>query len=368
MTQAMFEIVMVATLVAAACALPGCFLVLRRAALMSDAISHTILFGIVIGFMIVGDIHSPVLLIMAAGAGVLTVSLVELLLKTGRVRQDAAMGLVFPALFSIAVILITRNFANVHLDTDAVLLGELAFAPFNRTTLAGINLPTGIWTMGAILALNLGLIGLFYKELKISAFDAGLAATLGFMPALIHYGLMLMVSITTVGAFEHVGAILVVALMVAPPAAAYLLTDRLSRMLAISVGIAILSALGGYWMARALDINIASAMATFTGIIFLLVLCFAPERGLVAKRVQRERRRLRFSVETLLVHLSRHESDSNASSENSLAHLTDELTWSRGRSLLIVSQAERGGYLTREADRLILTTQGRELASQVSQR
>ena len=243
--SASVEIQLIAVVVAAACALPGVFLVLRSMSMMADAISHTVLLGIVLAFFVVADLQSPWLLLGAAAVGVLTVSLVELLNRTQLVKQDAAIGLVFPALFSLAVILISRFARGVHLDVDAVLLGELAFAPFDRIELFGLDLPHALVTMGVILALNAGLIALFYKELKLSTFDAGLAATLGFAPGLLHYGLMAMVSVTAVGAFDAVGAVLVVALMVTPAAAAYLLTDDLRKMLVLSVLIAVASALGG---------------------------------------------------------------------------------------------------------------------------
>jgi manganese/zinc/iron transport system permease protein len=355
-------------LVAAACALPGVFLVLRRVALMSDAISHTVLVGIVIGFMLVGDVRSPLLIGFAALSGVLTVSLTELLLKTRRVKEDAAIGLVFPAMFSIAVILITRNFGNVHLDEDAVLLGELAFAPFNRTAILGANLPKGAWIMGAILLINVVLIGLFYKELKLATFDAALASALGFTPALIHYGLMASVSVTAVGAFDHVGSILVIALMIAPPAAAYLLTDRLSRMLILSVLIGVASAIAGDWLARGLNVNISGAMATMTGVFFLAALLLAPERGLLARAVQRSRRQRRFAADMLLVHLRRHEATAEAARENSLSHLTNELSWSEALAQAAVQRALGQGWITRQADRLRLTDAGRVMAQQVEGR
>lgn len=364
MNQAIVEISLVASLVAAACALPGCFLVLRRMSLVSDAISHTVLFGIVVGFLLIGDTRSPLLILFAAGSGILAVLISELLLKTRRVREDAAIGLVFPLLFSVAVIIITRNLSNVHIDTDAVLLGEVVFAPFNRAALGGINLPRGVWVMGAILLINLVLLALFYKELKLSTFDPGLAAALGFAPTVIHYGLMTSVSVTAVGAFDHVGAVLVVALMIAPPASAYLLTDRLSRMLLYSVLIAIASALCGYAVARALDLNISGTMATFTGIFFVLALLFAPERGLVAKTQQRERRKQRFAVETLLVHLNTHELSPDAARENSIPHLTDELSWQPLFAQAAVQRAREGGYISERGETLLLTPTGREIARQ----
>ncbi len=359
MSQSQIEIQLVAALVAAACAIPGVFLVLRRVALMSDAISHTVLFGIVIGFIVLRDIQNPILIVFAAGAGVLTVSLTELLLKTRRVHEDAAIGLVFPALFSIAVIIITQNFGDIHLDVDAVLLGELAFAPFNRVDILGASLPRGVVIMVIILAINLVLLAVFYKELKLATFDAGLAAALGFAPALIHYGLMTSVSVTVVGAFDHVGSILVIALMIAPPAAAYLLTDKLGRMLLYSVMIAVAAAIGGYWMARALNVNISGAMASIVGLLFLAALLFAPERGLIAKSIQRMRRGERFAVEMLLVHLTRHENTPDEARENSLPHLIEELNWHPQAARMTVIRAASQGWIEQETDRLNLTTKGR---------
>ena len=209
MTSAQIDVLLVAIVVAAACAIPGTFLVLRRMAMMSDAISHTVLLGIVLAFFVVADLSSPILIVGAALVGLLTVVLVEAVSRTGLVREDTAIGLVFPALFSIAVILISSLAGNVHLDSDAVLLGEIAFAPFNRFTPFGLEI--ALWVMGGILLINLACTALFFKELKLATFDPALAAALGFSPALVHYGLMGLVSVTAVGAFDAVGSILVVA-------------------------------------------------------------------------------------------------------------------------------------------------------------
>ena len=183
MTSAQIEIQLIASLVAIACAIPGVFLVLRKMALISDAISHAILPGIVVGFFITHDLSSPLLIILAAFTGILTVLLVELIQKTGLVKEDTAIGLIFPALFSIGVILIAQNANDVHLDIDAVLLGELAFAPFDRLELFGTDVgPKSLWVIGTILLITLSLLIAFFKELKLSTFDVGLASALGFSP------------------------------------------------------------------------------------------------------------------------------------------------------------------------------------------
>jgi manganese/zinc/iron transport system permease protein len=360
------EIQLIALVVAAGCALPGVFLVLRRMAMMSDAISHTVLFGIVIGYFLTRDVGSPLLFVGAVLTGVLTVSLVELLNRTRLVKEDAAIGLVFPVLFSIAVILISRFAGNVHIDADSVLLGELAFAPFDRFNLFGLDLPRALVVGSAILLLNLLAITLFYKELKLSTFDAGLAASLGFAPALVHYGLMTLVSITAVGSFDAVGSVLVVALMIAPPAAAYLLTDRLPRMLALSVLIGGASALSGYWLARLRDASIAGSMATMAGVIFALVLLFAPERGLIALTLRRMRQRWEFAQQMLALHLRNHEEGNEAAHESEIAHLVESLRWSPDFARGVVERAERGGLVRREGVQLALTERGRQVAQQAS--
>ncbi len=357
------EIQWIAAVTAAACALPGVFLVLRRMALMSDAISHSILLGIVLAFFTTGNIASPLLIAAAAATGVLTVTLVELLHRTRRVKEDAAIGLVFPALFSVGVILISRYAGNVHLDVDAVLLGELAFAPFNRYSWGDADLgPRTLWVMGAILLLNAAFIGAFFKELKLTTFDAALAGALGFAPGVLHYAFMTLVSITAVGAFDAVGSVLVVALMIAPPAAAYLITDRLPRMMALSVAIGVASALAGYWMSYLLDVSIAGSMATCTGLAFLLAFLFAPERGVVAVARRRARQRWEFAEAILTIHLLDHEGSPQAAEESREGHLHEHLRWAPDFARTVVRRAESAGLLTRTGEHLALTDEGRASA------
>jgi len=364
MSTTQIELQLIAAVVAAACALPGVFLVLRQMAMMSDAISHTVLLGIVLMFFVVGSLDSPLLIAGAAATGLITVMLVEILGRTKLVKYDAAIGLVFPALFSIAVILISRYAGGVHLDTDSVLLGELAFAPFDRLTFLGISAPRALWVMGGIGLLNLALILLFYKELKLATFDAGLAAAMGFSPALIHYGLMAMVSITAVGAFDAVGSILLVAFMVTPAASAYLLTDELKRMLGISVAIGVVSAICGYWIAHWVDVNIAGAMATMTGVTFLITLLFAPNRGLIAVWQRRERQRWEFAQTMLAIHLAQHEGDPDEVIESRTDHLLEHFRWQPDFAEGVIRYAENRGTVRREAGLLYLTDSGRTLVSE----
>ena len=357
------QIQLIAAVVATACALPGVFLVLRRMAMMSDAISHAILPGIVLAFFITENLSSPLLIIAAAVTGVLTVSLVELLNRTRLVHEDAAIGITFPALFSIGVILIARYAKDVHLDTDVVLLGELAFAPFNRLMLFGHDIgPRVFWAMAVILIINIAFIKFFYKELKLATFDAGLAATLGFSPWLLHYGLMTLVSITAVGAFDAVGSILVVALMIAPPATAYLLTDQLSRMIWLSGTIGVASAIAGYWFAHYLDASIAGSMAMMTGVFFCSAFLFAPHRGIVAIARRRVSQRWEFAQAMLAIHLFSHEGLPDAEREAHVNHLSSHLHWEPDFARQVVRNAERRGFIHNQDGRLDLTEQGRQMA------
>lgn len=365
MIQPQLEIQLVGSLVAAACALPGTFLVLRRTSLMSDAISHAILLGIVLAFFLVQDLYSPWLIVGAALMGVITVFFIELVRQTELVKEDAAIGLVFPLLFSVGVILISRYAGNVHLDTDVVLLGELAFAPFDRLVVRGMDLgPKGAWVGGSILLLNVLFIGLFYKELKLATFDPALAASLGFSPALIHYLLMGVVSVTAVGAFNAVGAILVVALMIVPPATAYLLTDNLARMLGLSVGIGVVSAVAGYWVAHWWDASIAGSMATVSGLLFGVTVLVAPEYGLLARARRLARQRLQFAERLLVIHLLTHEGTAAEAHEAEIAALPEHLRWDSEFTRTVVRHALRDELVVRQNGTLAVTPKGREVAQE----
>jgi len=361
MTSWQIDIQFIAAMTAAACALPGVFLVLRGMALMCDAISHVVLLGIVIMFLIVGSLESPLLTVGAAITGLVTVVLVEALSQSGRVKRDAAIGLVFPALFSLAIILVSHSAGNVHLDTDSVLLGELAFAPFNRIVVAGHDLgPQAAWSMGIVLLLNVALVFAFYKELKLATFDAGLAASLGFAPAAVHYGLMAVVSVTAVQAFDAVGSILVVALMIAPAAAAWILTDRLNTMLLVAVALGVAGAVSGYWLAHLMDASIAGCMAVMLGVIFGAVLVAAPGRGLVSQILRRRRQRLSFAGSMLAIHLLHHEDLPEAEQENRIAHLGEHLRWNDHFAMAVVRQAQKDGLVRDSGDGLLyLTSVGR---------
>lgn len=357
MTSPQIEIQLIAVVVAIACAIPGVFLVLRKMALISDAISHSILPGLVAGFFITHDLNSPILILLAAVTGVITVVLVEAIQKTGLVKEDTAIGLVFPALFSIGVILIAKNANDVHLDVDAVLLGELAFAPFDRLLMSGMDLgPKSLWVMGTVLIITLSLLLLFFKELKVSTFDVGLSSALGISPMIMHYGLMSISSITVVGAFDAVGAILVVALMIAPAATAYLLTANLKKMIMLSIGFGVFSAIAGYWLAHLLDASISGSMTTVLGIVFLMVYLFAPRKGLISVLYRQKQQRNEVSLITFLLHLNNHSEES----ERHINHLNEHINWQKVRSRTILTLALKNNMIAIDEQIVSLTDKGKE--------
>lgn len=281
----MFEIMLVAIVVAVACSLPGVFLVLRGMTMMSDAITHSVLLGIVLGFFVTQDLSSPWLFLGAGVIGVLTVWLTEALQRTQLMKKDAAIGLVYPLFFSIAIILITRYAGSVHLDVDSVMMGEIGFTPFTRFSLFGMDLgPQALWVNAVILFVNALLITVFYKELQITTFHPAYAAALGFSPVVIHYGVMTSVSLTAVGAYDSVGSILVIGFMVGPALTAHLYSKKLKTMITLAVAVAIFNSVVGVWLAFQLDVAIAGMIAVVTGITAFVAFIGT----LVKKQAQRE--------------------------------------------------------------------------------
>lgn len=341
-------IILTALLVSTASALVGTFLVLRRMALMSDAISHAVLPGIVLAFWLSGGERATLpALLGAAAAGLATVTLVEWLTRSGRVKNDTAIGIVFPALFSLGVLAVSLYFRNVHLDLDAVLYGEIAYAPFNILTIGGRELgPESLWIMGILTLLNLVFVLVFYKELKLSTFDAGLAAALGFMPGVLHYLLMGLVSITAVGAFQSVGAILIVAFIIIPPATAYLLTQRLPVMILLAVGLGAASSVLGYLLAILLDASIAGMMATVAGILFGMALLFSPLQGLVTQATRRSRQRQEVAARLLVSHLAHH------NRPVPISEVQEEFGWNSRFLQRVQEVALRAGWVELEGTRL----------------
>ncbi len=357
------ETLSIAILVAVTCSLPGTFLVLRQMSMMADAISHTILLGIILGFFIVHDVNHPLLIIGAAFIGVVTVFITELLNKIDLIKEDASIGLTFPFLFSIAIVLISYYARNAHIGVHAVLLGEIVFAPFNRLMINGMDFgPKALYIMGTILIINLVYIIVFYKELKIVTFDKGLAAVLGISPVIIHYSFMSIVSITCVGAFDTVGSILVIALIIGPPATAYLLTNNLKAMIGLSALFGSISATIGYAIALWLDSSIAGCIAAVIGFVFIVTFILAPKKGLLSTQLQRHSKKLEFSRLALLIHIINHGDSKEEKEECSLNSIHNHLHWNKSFLERIIDSAKRDNYIFVDKDILKITEKGKSYA------
>jgi manganese/zinc/iron transport system permease protein len=336
------------------CAILGCYLVLRRMSLLGDAISHAVLPGLAVAFLLNGSINGLGMAVGAGVLGVLTAYLTQLVHKAADVPEDAGMGVVFTSLFAVGVILITRAASSVDLDPGCVLYGLIEFAPLDTVTLFGMEVPRAVQTLGPVLAITVAFVVLFWKELKLVSFDAPLAAAMGFRVALIHYMLMAMVAGVTVASFEAVGSILVIAMLIVPAATANLLTDRLSGMIGWSVVVAILSAILGYIGAVRLNTSVAGMMSVAAGGLFLIAVFLAPRHGLLSQALRRARLALRITRDHVLADMYR--AEEQAIPEVSMPGL---LRW------LAKLQLQWTGRIERQAGGSRLTNLGRQEAREL---
>src|SRR5687768_3751199 len=274
----------IAALAAVNCALLGNFLLLRKLSMMGDAIGHAVLPGLAVALMISGTLHPTPMFLGAAVVGVVTAVLIQFVHRGGQVDEGASMGVVFTSLFAVGLILIRRvaDDARIDLDPDCVLFGQLADAALDRTWVSGLAglfpggyVPRPALVLGIMLAINAVFVVSLFKELRITAFDPSLADTLGIRTNVIHYATMTLVAMTAVAAFEAVGSILVVALLIAPPATAFLLTRRLGVMVVASVLLAFAAAVLGHVLSTTLPagyghdgFNTAGMIAVVAGAMF----------------------------------------------------------------------------------------------------
>ena len=356
-----YESLFVLVATAMACAILSPFLVLRKLSMVSDAISHSVLLGIVIAFFIVKDVGSPFLIVGAATFGVITVFAVELLSGTGLVKNDDAVGIVFPMFFALAVVLITKFARNVHLDTDVVLMGEVIIAPLNRIEFMGIDLPKAFVQMGILLVINLLFVIIFFKELKVTTFDRGFATLAGFSSAALFYALMTLSSFTAVTAFDAVGAILVVSFLITPGAAAYLISKDLKVMIAISVGYAVINSIIGYVFSLLMNVSMSGMTAAAAGVTFLLTFLFNRE-GLITAIFIRLQKKSELKLGLFLNHIGNHSGKKEESEELGLGSIKNHLKWKQAEVDKIAGRLIKKGFIRIDIDKNIydLTERGRE--------
>lgn len=353
----------VGALVNVACAIVGCYLVLRRMSLMGDALSHAVLPGLVVAFLFSGSMNIVPLFVGAVGVGLLTAFLTQALQQYGHLPADASMGAVFTSLFALGVVLVSRYATEVHFDVACVYAGELETVALDTVEVAGVSVPRTFLTIGPVVLLNLALVGLFWKELKLSAFDAALATAMGFSATFLHYLLMAMVAVTTVASFEAVGSILVVAMLIVPAATAHLLCDRLGPMMLVACLFGVAASVGGYAMAVTWNVNSAGAMTVVAGGLYGVTVLASPNHGVLSTLIRNLRTSLRIVREDILAMLFRLEELGTERRFNTAAAVE-----ALGGGLLArwgVASLLRGGSVVRSDRGLALTETGRQTARQL---
>ena len=343
--------VILGTLVAIACGLIGCYLIVQRLSLIGDAISHTVFLGIVVAFLITGQLSGLAMFLGAALTGVLTTAAIAFLHRTSRVKEDAAVGIVFTTLFALGVVLLTLYARNTHLDAQHAIFGNIEFALNEKIALGGngFEVPVAVLQMAAAVIILIALITLFYKELLAVAFDREWAAAVGLRPRLFYYGLMTVLSLIVVGSFTFVGAVLVVAMLVIPAATAYLLTDRLPRMFVLSGVCGAISSLVGFQAAFWLEVSTGGAIVCSLCGLFGLAFLFGPHRGLVSVAVRRARVRWRTAAENVLRQLLKLEGSQPAAGVPA-SGIAADLQISSTRLGLLLAQLRRRGLLERAGE------------------
>lgn len=365
-------IVVVAVLSAVACALPGCFLVLRRMSMMGDAISHAILPGLAIAFLWTNSRDSFTMFFGAALVGVLTAVFVDWVNRFGGVDEGASMGVVFTTLFAIGLIFIVRAADSVDLDPGCVLYGALELVPLDTIDFQGGEVPRAALKLSAVLVFNILFVSLFFKELVISTFDPSLSDTQGISSKLMNFMLMGVVAMTAVAAFESVGSILVIAMLIVPAACAQLLTDRMSTLILLSSVVAILSAVLGHISAITLpklvgfeDTNTAGMMAVVAGFIFTLTVLFAPRKGLLSRFRYRMELSLKMVEEDILGLLYRLEETHTEEPVQDQIDLQQALMTGAVTLKLALSRLVRRGKIRPKDSHWELTDEGRNRAKQL---
>ncbi len=288
--------ILIGAFAAVACALPGNFLILRRQALIGDAISHVVLPGIVVAFLVTGAVAAVPMLLGAAGAAIVAVALIEAVKRLGHIEPGAAMGVVFTTMFAAGVLILEQtDTSQVHLDVEHALMGNLEsliwfdaegwHSLLDPAALA--TLPEELLRMAAACALVAALVLVFWRWLKIATFDEGFARALGIPAAAVGFGLVVTAAIAAVAAFDAVGSIIVIAMFICPPAAARLMTNRLHRQVWWSVGFAVLAAVLGYvlagygplWFGAGNAVSAAGMIAAVSGVLLGLACLFGPHRA-----------------------------------------------------------------------------------------
>ena len=365
-------IMVIGVLAAACCAVPGSWLVVRGMGMMGDAISHAVLPGIAIGFLVSGSRSGGWMFVGAAVSGILAAVLTQLIHRWGRVERGAAMGLVFTAFFSLGLLLIVQTADSVDLDANCVLYGAIELAPLDTFALGGLEVPRIVVPLVIVLALNVLASAIFYKEILATSFDPELATAQGFAAKWVHYGLMVLTAATCVACFEAVGSIITVALLVAPAATALLLTRSMKWVIVWSIVLGAIAAVSGHlaaitvpgWIVGGgLDTSSAGMMAVAASVLFLSAAIVSPGRGVLARRWRARRDGQRIAIEDVLGLLFRLEERALSTDQDAVENmLRSDVRIGPKRLSGVLGRIRRGLLARVEEGKWALTEAGRSEA------
>ena len=372
-------IIVIGILSCVASAFVGSFLVLRKMSLLGDAISHAVLPGIAAAFFLTGARDSVFMFLGAIASGLLTAFLTQWISNLGKVDEGASMGVVFTTLFALGLVMIVQAADQVDLDPGCVLYGSIELSTLDTIPILGIDVPRAAVKLSVVCLINFAFVVLLYKELKLTSFDPELATTLGFRSRLLHYLLMVLVAVTTVACFESVGNILVIAMMIIPTATALLISDKLWKVLALSILIAVASAVGGHLAASLLpkmlnaletppwtqlhSTHTAGMIAVVGGLLFLTASLIAPKQGLLIRWFRQRVLSVQILSEDILASL--YKAEEKQLEAKSWGRLQRELLCNRWSLWLAAGVMRLRGKIAIQGETLLLTTAGRQAAMQL---
>ena len=343
--------------------IPGIILVLKRNALIIDGMSHAILLGIVVFLIFTQNLNSPLLIVGGSLSAVLMIVLVELISKTKLIPYDAAIGLVFPALFSLSILLINVYLKNVHFHKESILMGEIAYLPFDQLAIKGINIgPKSLYTISIVALVNITFWVLFSKEIKISIFDKIGAQNSGFMPNLLHYAVMILTAFTVMVSFRVVGAILVIGFLVVPAVSSYLLVNKFEHLFSVSLLLTIFSSVVGLTVASILDWSIVGCVSIAMGSLFFVIYIFSPKKGILKQRKKNKEQIIFYSHKILLRHLLHHTNTKDEKEESSVHSFYKHINWKKKFAKKILNQNLKENTVVINESIIKLTDKGERLA------
>lgn len=337
----------------------GCFIVLSHKSMLSDALAHTTLLGIVIGFALTRDINSPLLLFIAGLIGYLSLAMIEWLVQKKMASHHDSIALIYSLFFAIAIIIISLYFRNTPIDLEAVLFGRAEFAELKSLVIFDINIgPVALYIAGLMLALNVVFAVVFNKELKIAIFDQSLALLGGLLPTIIINVLMALTSFTTVMNFNVLGSIAIIAVMIGPSLSVKFFAKSQEQMIILTILLTAIETTFAFIIANGLNLPLAPSLSTLIFLVYLVVVIFHPTRGVIGASVIRSRKKSNYDLISLLIHFHHHELEGIKICANENNMIINHLHWSKKKIKYYLRKAKNKHYIVEINSNYCLSVQG----------